>query len=130
MAERLRARFSAAPVIYAGAEIKVTASFGATVFSEMDANFEATLKRADGALYEAKSRRKEPRRFRRSGFRWSRFRQSPRPPARIATPQRGPISVPSTIKICVGAPAIPKSLSLIRISLPSAVSDTPSILPG
>lgn len=54
VAERLRAKFSAAPVTYAATDIKVTASFGATVFSEMDANFETALKRADGALYEAK----------------------------------------------------------------------------
>jgi len=55
VAERLRAKFAAAPVVYALAEINVTASFGATVFWEMDADFEVTLKRADGALYEAKT---------------------------------------------------------------------------
>jgi diguanylate cyclase (GGDEF)-like protein len=54
VAERLRAKFEAASVTFSERSIAVTASFGVTVFSEVDGNFETTLKRADGALYEAK----------------------------------------------------------------------------
>jgi diguanylate cyclase (GGDEF)-like protein len=53
-AERLRQKFSAAPVVFAGQDIPVTASFGVTAYSTLDENFAVTLKRADGALYAAK----------------------------------------------------------------------------
>jgi diguanylate cyclase (GGDEF)-like protein len=53
-AERLRQKFSEAPMIFAGQEIPVTASFGVTAYSTLDDSFAATLKRADGALYSAK----------------------------------------------------------------------------
>jgi diguanylate cyclase (GGDEF)-like protein len=53
-AERLRARLAAEPIIYAGVAIRVTASLGVTEFSDGDEDFQATLKRADAALYQAK----------------------------------------------------------------------------
>jgi diguanylate cyclase (GGDEF)-like protein len=54
-AERLRQQFAAAPVSFAGHEIPVTASFGVTIWSEADGDIGPAMKRADGALYEAKS---------------------------------------------------------------------------
>jgi diguanylate cyclase (GGDEF)-like protein len=54
-AERLRQKFSESPVVFAGHEIPVTASFGVTAYSTLDSDFAATVRRADGALYAAKA---------------------------------------------------------------------------
>ncbi len=54
-AERLRAKIESTPVMDGATEIKVTASFGVTVFSDEDAEPLDLLKRADDALYEAKN---------------------------------------------------------------------------
>jgi diguanylate cyclase (GGDEF)-like protein len=55
IAERLREQFAAAPVVFAGNDIPVTASFGVTVWSEADGDIAPAMKRADGALYRAKA---------------------------------------------------------------------------
>ncbi len=54
-AERLREKFAESPVTFAGQEIPVTASFGVTAYAEIDGDIANTIKRADGALYSAKS---------------------------------------------------------------------------
>jgi diguanylate cyclase (GGDEF)-like protein len=53
-AERLRETFAAAPITFAGQDIPVTGSFGATVWSTIDGEMAPAMKRADAALYEAK----------------------------------------------------------------------------
>jgi diguanylate cyclase (GGDEF)-like protein len=53
-AERLREKIAEAPVNFAGQPIAVTASFGVTAYSDLDGEIATTLKRADGALYDAK----------------------------------------------------------------------------
>jgi diguanylate cyclase (GGDEF)-like protein len=55
LAERLRVEIAAAPIPHAGADLRVTASFGATAFSTADLGFDEACTRADSALYEAKS---------------------------------------------------------------------------
>jgi diguanylate cyclase (GGDEF)-like protein len=55
IAERLRAKFAAATMSAGSTEIKITASFGVTAILEADREFESMLKRADGALYQAKN---------------------------------------------------------------------------
>lgn len=55
MAERLRSRIAATPVVHGGATISVTASFGVTMLGEGDLDFESVRRRADWALYAAKS---------------------------------------------------------------------------
>ena len=54
IAERLRERVAGTPIAYSGGEINVTASLGVTALSPADEDFQATLKRADSGLYEAK----------------------------------------------------------------------------
>jgi diguanylate cyclase (GGDEF)-like protein len=54
VAERLRARFAAAPIVFTGSAISITASFGVTSLTGADGGFDAMLRRADVALYEAK----------------------------------------------------------------------------
>jgi diguanylate cyclase (GGDEF)-like protein len=54
IAERLRERVAGKSIAYSGGEINVTASLGVTALSPADEDFQATLKRADSALYEAK----------------------------------------------------------------------------
>jgi diguanylate cyclase (GGDEF)-like protein len=54
-AERLRKRFAASPVSFGGYDIAMTASFGVSIWSELDGGeIGPALKRADGALYQAK----------------------------------------------------------------------------
>ena len=53
-AERLRAQFAAAPVTFAGQNIPVTASFGVTMWRDVDGDIGPAMKRADAALYQAK----------------------------------------------------------------------------
>ena len=131
VAERLRARFAAAPIVFGGAEIKITASFGATKLTEADGGFDAMLRRADVALYEAKHGGRNRVVSAALDFTPHRSRRSPSDrPNRSSAFYRAPISVPSTIRISVAAPAMPKSLSLISMSFPSAVSVMPSSLPG
>lgn len=54
IAERLRERVAGTPIAHAGGEINVTASLGVTALSPADEDFQATLKRADAGLYQAK----------------------------------------------------------------------------
>jgi diguanylate cyclase (GGDEF)-like protein len=51
------------PIMAAGHEIKMTASIGATLFSENSINSESLLKQADIAMYQAKSDGKDAVRF-------------------------------------------------------------------
>jgi diguanylate cyclase (GGDEF)-like protein len=53
-AERLREKIAEAPVDFAGQDIPVTASFGVTAYSDIDGDIANAIKRADGALYDAK----------------------------------------------------------------------------
>jgi diguanylate cyclase (GGDEF)-like protein len=54
-AERLRRKISEAPISYGGNSILITASFGVAVYEEGDWEFANTLKRADRAMYRAKT---------------------------------------------------------------------------
>jgi diguanylate cyclase (GGDEF)-like protein len=54
-AERLRALFATEPVAFAGHAIPVTASFGVAMWDDSDDEFANTLKRADAAMYRAKT---------------------------------------------------------------------------
>ena len=54
LAERLRRRIDATPVLHAGLSISVTASMGLSVILPQDLSIDAVLARADMALYDAK----------------------------------------------------------------------------
>ena len=54
-AERLRVLFATEPVAFAGNAIPVTASFGVAMWNEADGDIANTLKRADAAMYKAKT---------------------------------------------------------------------------
>ena len=54
-AERLRTLFATEPVAFAGHAIPVTASFGVAMWDDADGDFANTLKRADAAMYQAKT---------------------------------------------------------------------------
>ena len=54
-AERLRTLFATEPVAFAGHSIPVTASFGVAMWDEADGDIANTLKRADAAMYKAKT---------------------------------------------------------------------------
>jgi diguanylate cyclase (GGDEF)-like protein len=56
LAERLRAEIAGTEVPFSGIDLNVTASFGVTVFSVFDRDFETARNRADVALYQAKAR--------------------------------------------------------------------------
>jgi diguanylate cyclase (GGDEF)-like protein len=54
-AERLRVRFAAEAILFAGHRIAVSASFGVASYQPADGTIATTLTRADGALYQAKA---------------------------------------------------------------------------
>jgi diguanylate cyclase (GGDEF)-like protein len=54
-AERLRKRFAQQPISFGSQDIRVTASFGVTVWGSDEADISTAMKRADNGLYRAKA---------------------------------------------------------------------------